>query len=377
MNPKVRAIGGSLIREIAAKRKPSSIDLGLGEPSLLPSGAFLEAALRKSATAGLKYTPNAGEESLRAAIATHYNYPKLGHAENVCVMNGSQEAVYVLIKALLDPAKDELLVVEPAFPAYVKMAKLEGVPVRTVSLRAQDDFAFDPERIVAAVGERTRMLVICSPSNPSARVIDRQAVQAISEALERRKGDPVYVLHDEIYREQTFVDDAGHFAASYPHTVISNSLSKSNALTGLRLGWTLASSDATAAIVKTHAWVTSCASTYAQRVASEIFNTPGALREHTQWYRAQRDGVVAALKESGLRYLPIDGSFYVCVKLPEGVESLAAAHALADHHDVIAIPGSAFGECFEGWLRCSWVAPIDAVAQGLQRIAQFCGSRVA
>ena len=104
----------------------------------------------------------------------------MDRGENVCVTTGSQEAMYVTLKTLLDPGRDELLVVEPAFPSYVKMAALEGVPVRTVAMREDEDFAFDAERIVAAIGERTRAIVICSPCNPTARVLSRgQAAKSL------------------------------------------------------------------------------------------------------------------------------------------------------------------------------------------------------
>lgn len=374
MNPRAQAIGASLIREIAAKGKPGSIDLGLGEPSLLPSTKYLAAALRATQRQGLKYTLNAGDPELRSAIAGHYGYPGLDGAENVCLMTGSQEAVYVTIKTVLDPAQDQMLLVEPAFPAYTKMACLEGVPAKVVALSAADDFAFDAQRILAAVTDRTRLIVLCSPCNPTARVIRRAAVDEIARALLERGGEPVYVLHDEIYREQTYIEDAGYFGATYPHTIVTNSLSKSNALTGLRLGWTLAPASITEAIVKTHAWVTSCASTFAQRVARELFRTPGALQEHAAWYREQCSAALGLLSASGLRFIAPEGAFYACVALPAEMKSLAAAHELADRFEVIAIPGIAFGECFEGWLRLSWVAPLDQVREGLGRIAEFCAA---
>ncbi len=273
------------------------------------------------------------------------------------------------MKALLDRAKDEVLIVEPAFPAYKKMALLEGVTVRTVCMNDGDDFAFDAWRILEAVNERTRLIVICSPCNPTGRVVTSAAVREISNGLLGRGGEAVYVLHDEIYREQTYVDDAGYFGQIYPYTIVTNSLSKSNAITGLRIGWSLASKDLTAALVKTHAWVTSCASTFAQRVALEIFSTPGALHEHFAWYREQRTAVLAILQRSGLRFIVPDGSFYACIALREGTSSLAVAHELADREDVIAVPGIAFGGCFEGWLRLSWVAPLDQVREGIHRIA--------
>ncbi len=251
------------------------------------------------------------------------------------------------------------------------MAKLEGVDVRTVAMNENDDFSFDPQRILAAVTPQTRLIVICSPCNPTARAIDRDAVNELSEALFRRGGDPVWMLHDEIYREQTFIDDAGYFASVYPYTVVTNSLSKSNALTGLRLGWALTPSELSPSIVKVHAWLTSCADTFAQQVALHVFRTPSALQEHARWYAQHRERAIEVLEESGLRYIVPEGSFYACVRLAEQTHSLATAHKLADEHDVIAVPGIAFGDCFEGWLRLSWVKEAAVFAEGVRRIAAF------
>ena len=159
MNPKVLEIKGSLIREVAAKRRASSIDLGLGEPSLMPNPAHFAAAMEYVAEHGIKYSQNAGEPALREAIAAYYAYPGLSAMENVCVTTGSQEAMYVALKTLLDPQTDELLVVEPAFPSYAKMARLEGVAVRAVEMREDDDFGIDAERIVAGLSAQTRAVV--------------------------------------------------------------------------------------------------------------------------------------------------------------------------------------------------------------------------
>lgn len=375
MNPRVLEIPGSMIRRVAAKKRPTSIDLGLGEPSLPPNPAHLEYAMRAVAAHGIKYTANAGDHDLREAIARYYHYPDMHRAANVCVTTGSQEAMYVSIKTLLDPAKDELLVVEPAFPAYVKMANLENVAVRTVAMREEDDFAIDAEAIVAAIGERTRAIVICSPSNPTGRVLDRAQADILVRALAHRGGAPVWLMHDEIYREQTYTAHAANLAESYPYTIVTNSLSKSNALTGLRLGWILAPHAFVEQAVKTHAWVTSCTDTFAQHVAMHVFTTLEGVREHAPWYREQCAAVVAALEGSGLRFIRPEGSFYACVRLPDGVDSLDAATELVEGHDVLAIPGSAFGPAFESWLRLSWVSPIERVREGIARIAEYCAQK--
>jgi aspartate/methionine/tyrosine aminotransferase len=369
MNPRLAAIEPSLIRAIAAKKTPGAIDLGLGEPTLLPQTRFLMTATSWAVEAGLKYTVNAGDYATRARIAAHYAYPGMAAAENVCMMTGSQEAVYVTIKSLLDPAADELLVVEPAFPAYLKMAQLEGIPARGVSLAAGDDFRYDVDTILGALGPRTRLIVIGSPANPTGRVISRAAARRLARELGARRGPPIWVLHDEIYRELTYVADAGYLAAEYPYTIVANSLSKSNALTGLRIGWTIAPSPAIEAIVKTHAWVTSTASAFAQRVAFEIFAEPGALREQSPWYAQQRAGVLDCVRAAGLEFIEPDGAFYVCVRLPRGTDSVAAALELVENRGVVAIPGRIFGAALEGWLRLSFVAPLAAVEEGVRRIA--------
>lgn len=372
MNPRVLDIPPSLIRRIAAKRRPDSIDLGLGEPSLPPVRAHLDAAARRASERGLRYTPNAGFAELRAAIARHYDYPGMNAAENVCVTVGSQEAAYVVFKTLLDPARDELLVVEPAFPAYAKIARLDGVAVRTVAMREEDDFAFDAERILGAVGPQTRAIAICSPCNPTGRVLRKDQAQRLADALLRRGGEPVWLLHDEVYREQTYVDDAAELARAYPHTISLNSVSKSNALTGLRLGWFLAPAPFVETAIKVHAWIASCAGTYAQSVAFDIFRTPGGIGEHAAWYRERVQSVRELLAASGLRALPIDGTFFACVRLSDGAApSLESALALADERNVLAIPGVAFGPCFDRWLRLSWVTGDDAVREGLRRIASW------
>ncbi|HEY1428336.1 MAG TPA: pyridoxal phosphate-dependent aminotransferase, partial [Candidatus Tumulicola sp.] len=214
-------------------------------------------------------------------------------------------------------------------------------------------------------------IVICSPCNPTARVLRRDQAQQLVDALQRREGEPIWLIHDEIYREQCFVDDAADLASMYPHTIVTNSLSKSNALTGLRLGWILGPETFLEQAVKAHAWVTSCADTFAQYVAAHVFATANGLREHADWYERQQAAVVDALRASGLRFVVPDGAFYAIVRVPGGSGSLEASNALIDEHDVVAIPGRAFGAAMDGWLRLSWVAPIEAVTEGIRRIGAW------
>jgi aspartate/methionine/tyrosine aminotransferase len=372
MNPAIEAVGGSVIRALHAKRRPSSLDLGLGQPTLPPNVANFERATAWVAKNGCRYSAAMGDEDLREAIAAHYAYPGYS-AANVCVTTGSQEALYVALRVLLDPARDEMLVVEPCFPIYVKIAQIEGIALRRIEIEPRSPDAFDPDAILAAVGPKTRLIVICSPNNPTGRVISKESAQRLADGLLARGGEPVYVVHDEIYRELTYVDDAGYFAKIYPHTIAINSLSKSNALTGLRIGWMFAPTQAMATLVKMHGWLTSCANTFSQRVAFEVF-AANELAAQLPWYVAQRAGVLAAVRETPLDYIEPEGAFYLCVRVG-ATDTLAFAEALIEERDVVAVPGHIFGNGGIGWLRTSFVGPLGDVAEGLRRIASLALER--
>jgi aspartate/methionine/tyrosine aminotransferase len=373
MNPAIVGTAGSTIRALHAKRRPTSINLGIGEPTLRPDITNFERATAWVAEHGCRYSTNIGDADLREAIAAHYHYPGLDAADNVCLTTGSQEAVYVTMRTLLDPAQDEVLVVEPAFPVYVKIAQIEGIAVRRLEIDPRGADAFDPDAVLAAVGPKTRLIVICSPCNPTGRVISRASAKRIADGLLARGGAPVYVLHDEIYREIVYTEDLGEFGAVYPYTIAINSLSKSNALTGLRLGWLLAPLDVTPHVVKMHGWVTSCASTFAQRVAYEIFSRD-QLGLQRPWYVQQRAGVLAAVAETPLDFIEPQGAFYLCVRVG-AQDTLAFAEALIEERDVVAVPAHIFGAIMRGWLRTSFVSPLADIREGLQRIATFAAER--
>jgi aspartate/methionine/tyrosine aminotransferase len=141
----------------------------------------------------------------------------------------------------------------------------------------------------------------------------------------------------------------------------------------MRIGWMIGPAAVMPQVIKAHGWLTSTANTFAQRVAIEAFTHTGGLMEQFAWYRDQREGVVQALDRSGLPYLPIDGSFFVSVHVGEGVDTLAASHRLLEEYDVVAIPGAIFSPAFEGWMRLSWVADLDVIREGLERIARAFG----
>jgi aspartate/methionine/tyrosine aminotransferase len=373
VNPVLDGIAPSIIRAINARKRPGDIDLGLGEPTLRPDPRPFQAATEWVRAHGCPYTANAGMAELRARIAA-YALPAGGTAENAVVTVGSEEALYLALKAVLDPARDEVLVVEPCYLAYPKLCALEGIRHRMVAMAAADGFRPSADRVLAALRPETRMVVLNSPNNPTGRVWPQAELRALAEGLAARPGEPVWVLSDEVYRELWYGDAPPvSIAALWPHALVAGSLSKSNALTGLRLGWLAGDAMAIAAATKVHQLVNTAASTFSQVVAMEVFADADRLAAHRPHYAERRALLQGLMAEHGLHAAPIEGAFYCMVRLPDRLadDSLAAAEGLLERHRVLATPGVAFGDSGEGWLRLSWVAEPDALRAGIERIAEF------
>lgn len=374
MNPVLDGIAPSIIRAINARKRPGDIDLGMGEPTLRPDPRPFEAATEWVRTNGCPYTANAGDAGLRARIAAYHAFPDRGAAENVCVTIGSEEALYLAIKAVVDPARDEVLIVEPCYLAYPKLCALEGVRHRMVALDPADGFRPDAARVLDALGPDTRMVILNSPNNPTGRVWPEAELRALADGLAARPGQPVWVLSDEVYRELYFGAAAPvSIGALWPHSLVAGSLSKSNALTGLRLGWLIGDAKPIAAAVKVHQLVNTAASTFSQVVAAQVFADAANLAAHRPHYAGRRALLARWMEEHRLDWLPPEGAFYCMVRLPERwrSDSLGAAEALLERHRVLATPGVAFGDSGEGWMRLSWVAEEDTLRQGIGRIAEL------
>jgi aspartate/methionine/tyrosine aminotransferase len=378
MNPVLDGIAPSIIRAINARKRPGDIDLGLGEPTLRPDPRPFDAATAWVREHGLPYTANAGLAELRARVAAYVGLPERAAAENVVLTIGSEEALYLALKAAIDPARDEVLIVEPCYLAYPKLCALEGIRHRMVALDPADDFRPSAARVLEALGPDTRMIVLNSPNNPTGRVWPESELRALADGLAARPGEPVRVLSDEVYRELYFTPQPPvSIGALWPHALVAGSLSKSNALTGLRLGWLVGDAKTVAAATKVHQLVNTAASTFSQVVAMEIFADSASLAAHRPHYAERRALLEGLMREHGLRYAPIEGAFYCMVRLPEHLagDSLAAAEALLERHRVLATPGVAFGDSGEGWMRLSWVAELDDLRAGIERIAAFFAER--
>lgn len=376
MNPRIAEVAPSLIRTLNARRRAGDINLGLGEPTLTPDDAPFLSALDWMRENGLPYTPNAGDPELRALIAGYLAPRWLDDgpsAAQVCVTVGSQEALYLAIKTAVDPATDEVLIVEPCYLAYPKICTLEGVRHRMVALSAVQGFAPDAGAVLAALRPETALIVLNTPCNPTGRIWPTSELQRLAAGLAGRAGPPVHVLVDEVYREIYFDEDPPPSMAEFhPHTLVAGSVSKSNALTGLRLGWLAGPEDLIAAAIRVQQYVNTAASTFSQRVALALFTDPASLGAHRDHYTAMRPRLLAAAEGAGLSLIPPEGAFYGFLRLPPPhLDDSVAFEALLDAKRVLTVPGRAFGESGEGWLRVSCVGHPDVIVEGVRRIGDF------
>jgi aminotransferase len=267
-----------------------------------------------------------------------------------------------------------VLVTNPGYPIYQKVCELEGITWRAVDFSAGGAFTPNAAAILAALQPQTRVIVLASPANPTGAVMPPSEVAALARGLSARPGPPVYVLVDEVYRELTYTAEPFRsLTDEYPYTLTVVSLSKSCALTGLRIGFLIAAPEIAAMAGRVHSLLQISSSQFGQRVALEIFRDPIRLRAHVPWYVGQRSAMLEAARSNRLDIVEPAGAFYVLVRLPERMarDSTAAAYALLDRHDVVTVPGAVFASNAEGYLRVTWSASREAVIEGLGRIAEF------
>lgn len=375
-NPLLAAIGPSAIRTMYERRRDTSIDLSMGQPTLAPDVEPFGEAMDWIRDNGAPYAPNSGLLELREAIARIYGAPEYD-ASNVCVLNGSQEGIYLAVKALLDPRRDSVLITNPSYPSYARCCDLEGISHHELRLDARNGFAVAANALLDALEPSSRMIILGSPANPTGAVIEERELRRLADGLAARNGAPVWVVVDEVYRELTFTGRPYvSLVDLYPHTIALHSLSKSCALTGMRIGFAVGPAAAIGAIGRAHALMLMSVNIFAQHVALAIVRDPKRLRAHFDWYAKQRQLVLETAHRHKLPILEPQGAFYALMALPEHwKDSQAAADQVLDRFDVVTVPGSVFGTQAEGHLRLSWSAQPADVIEGLDRIAEFCAAR--
>lgn len=363
---RLRGIEKSVIRQVFDRARPGSINFGLGEPDLPTPEVIRHAATGIVQEEKHGYTAQAGLPALRTLVAA--DYPQLNLTpEHVVITAGSQEAMYLALMTLVDDG-DEVLLPDPGFVAYPTIVRMAGGLPVYYRLTANCDFAFDAEEFKRQVTPRTKVVVCCSPSNPTGRTLSRADLAAMAEVL---RGTNAYVVSDEIYRDLYYTPDRPESISSFfDRTIVISGLSKSMSMTGWRLGWICGDEAVIRSALVLHGYVTTCASAVSQKTALASWKpeAESARREIRETFAARRDYLLRMVAtQLHLRAVAPEGAFYTMMDIRDYGSSMQVAETLLEH-GVVTVPGSAFGAESEGFLRISFCAHIDAITEGVSRM---------
>ena len=362
----LQGIERSPIRRITDRAKPGDISFGLGEPDLPTPEVIRQAAIRAISEEQNGYTFQAGLPALRQLVAGDYPQMNLS-PDQVIITAGSQEAMYLALMTLVEEG-DEVLLPDPGFVAYPTIVHMKGgVPVY-YRLPAENDFEFDVEDLRRGLTSRTRVVVCCSPSNPTGRTLSTADLEAMADLL---RGTGVIVVSDEIYRDLYYTAERpASISSLYEGTIVISGLSKSMSMTGWRLGWICGDQAVIESAHLLHGYVTTCAATVSQKAALTAW-TPAAEAARAQirqTFHERRDHLLALIaKELGLRSIVPDGAFYTMLDVRTYGSSEEVAERFLDH-GVVTVPGSAFGNESEGFLRVSFCADKPKLTEGVARL---------
>ncbi|HEX4825453.1 MAG TPA: aminotransferase class I/II-fold pyridoxal phosphate-dependent enzyme [Candidatus Polarisedimenticolaceae bacterium] len=359
----------TLIRRIFDAAPPGSINLGLGQPDLPTPPLIALAGIGGIAAGKTGYTSTAGDPALRAAIARRYPGIAAG-PDSVVVTIGSQEAVFTAMMTLVDPG-DEVLVPDPGYPAYPIVARLLGARAVTYPLRPERAFRIDPEDVLARVTKATRLVILCSPSNPTGAMDLPEDLRTLARGLQDR-GVPW--ISDEIYAGFAYDRSASSIATEAPEGgLVVSGLSKDLSMTGWRIGWVVGPQRVVARIIAAHQYVVTCASSVSQAAATVALSESAApdRSAYLEIFRTRRALMAEELSRiPGLRVTVPDGAFYFFVDVrPFGSSASIAERLLARRH-VITIPGEAFGPGGTGFIRISYAATDEHIERGVRALGE-------
>lgn len=382
ISPHINALAPSGIRkffDIAAQMQ-DVISLGVGEPDFVTPWSVREAGIYSLEKGHTHYSANSGLIELRREIC---NYLKRKYEltyspeEQTLVTVGGSEAIDLLIRAIISSG-DEVLIPEPCFVCYKPCTIMAGgVPV-TIQTEEKDNFKLTPEKLREKITDRTKLLVLPFPNNPTGAVMSRADLEAIAKvALEH----DLFVLSDEIYGELTYSGEHIPFASiegMYERTVTVNGFSKAFAMTGWRLGYACGPAPIIKEMTKIHQYAIMCAPTTSQYAAIEAMRSCDDDVEYMRTeYDHRRRVMVNGFREMGLSCFEPLGAFYVFPNISAtGLSSDEFATKLLYEKKVAVVPGTAFGECGEGFIRCSYAYSIKNIEKALERIGEFVAEHI-
>jgi aminotransferase len=351
------------------------ISLGVGEPDFSSPWHVREGAIYSLEKGQTGYTSNLGMPKLRKAIAG-YVEDFFGCAYNpdneILITVGVSEALDLAIRALCNPG-DEIIYHEPCYVSYRPLITMAHAVPKVVETTAEDDFRVTAEQIRPLITDRTKAIVLNFPNNPTGAGLRAEDVKAIAElAVEK----DLIVITDEIYAELTY--DRPHVSlAAMPgmkeRTIFLHGFSKAWAMTGWRIGYACAPAELTEAMMKIHQYTMLCAPVMSQQAAYEALKSPAediAVMKESYWRR--RNFLHQAFTDMGLPCHKPEGAFYMFPDIRElGMKSKDFALKFLDAHQVAAVPGTAFGACGEGFLRCCYATSMEELQTAMERMKRF------
>lgn len=351
------------------------ISLGVGEPDFPTPEHIREAGIRSITERGTRYTANSGLLELRRAISSYLARRfrvEYNPQSQVLVTVGGSEAVDLALRAVVNPG-DEVLIPEPTFVSYAPCTILAGgvpVPVPTYE---QDDFRLTAEAIKPLITDKTKAIVFCYPNNPTGAVMEKEDLEAIAKVLREHR---ILVISDEIYAELVYGVEHTSIASlpgMYDRTLLVSGFSKAFSMTGWRLGYACGPAELIDAMKKIHQYGIMSAPTTAQWAAIEALENgmPEVERMRAE-YDKRRQFIVQGFRAMGLSCFEPKGAFYCFPRIADlGLSSDEFCTALLEAERVAVVPGSAFGDSGEGYVRVSYAYSIESIKQALERIERF------
>ncbi len=361
---------------------PDAISLGVGEPDFITPWHIRQAAMDSIRNGETAYTSNAGDPKLRKAIARYMeerfslSYDPMGE---IIVTVGASEAIDLAMRAIINPG-DEVIIPDPSYVSYVpNVLMVHGVPV-PVKTKAENDFRITPQEIEASITEKTKAIILPYPNNPTGAVMEKHHLEEIAKVIKKHD---LIVISDEIYAELSYGIKHVSIASidgMKERTILINGFSKAFAMTGWRVGFVCAPKDVLSMMLKVHQYVIMCASTMSQAAALDALERAFIdgfkdVKHMQEDYDMRRRVIYKALNEMGLSSFEPKGAFYIfpCIKSTNRTSEQFATDLLKSQH-VAVVPGTAFGESGEGYVRCSYASSLKNISEAMDRIKRFLES---
>ncbi|MBJ6363858.1 aminotransferase class I/II-fold pyridoxal phosphate-dependent enzyme [Paenibacillus sp. GCM10012307] len=382
LSPMARSIKPSGIRRffdmVSESKDGDIITLGVGEPDFVTPWHVREACVYSLERGKTQYTSNAGMPELREAISGYLSdrfNVAYDPANEIIVTVGGSEAIDLALRVLINPG-DEILVPEPCYISYSPITALSGgIPVG-IETFAKDDFKLTAESLQASITPRSKVLVLCYPSNPTGGIMTYEDWLPIAKVVEEHD---LIVISDEIYAELTYGSNHVSFA-SIPgmkdRTILVSGFSKAFAMTGWRMGYVCGHLELISAMLKVHQYTVMCAPIMGQVAALEaLTNGIDEMKKMIDSYNQRRRLVVRGFREIGLECHEPQGAFYAFPSIEStGLSSEVFAERLLKEHKVAAVPGNVFGKGGEGFIRCSYATSVAQLTEAIERIGKFVHS---